>query len=55
MRDQPADYQRTETPFPTDGSDQDYLYSGKGDSLDREGVRTLPPAGADTPVSVRAN
>src|SRR3954454_9559370 len=49
-------YQRTETPFPTDGSDQDYLYSGKGDSLDRKAVRTLDgPLAADTPVTLRTN
>jgi immune inhibitor A len=53
--DLPA-YQRTETPFPTDGSDQDYLYSGKGDSLDRKAVRTLDaPLAADTPVTMRAD
>jgi immune inhibitor A len=49
-------YQRTEKPFPTDGSDQDYVYSGKGDSLDRKAVRTLSGSlSADTPISVRAN
>jgi immune inhibitor A len=49
-------YNRTETPFPTDGSDQDYLYSDKGDSLDNKAVRTLDaPLSADTPVSMRAN
>jgi len=49
-------YQRTETPFPTDGSDQDYLYSDKGNSLDNRAVRALAsPLAADTPVSMRAN
>jgi immune inhibitor A len=49
-------YQRTETPFGTDGADPDYLYSGKGDNLDRKAVRTLEaPLGADTPVTVRAD
>ena len=48
-------YSRTEKPFPVDGSDQDYLYSGKGDSLDRKAVRTLDgPLAADTPVTLRA-
>ena len=40
-------YQRTEKPFPTDGSDQDYLYSDKGDSLDnaRPCARSPSPLG----------
>jgi immune inhibitor A len=49
-------YQRTETPFPIDGADQDYLYSGKGDNLDQKAVRTLDsPLAADTPVTLRAD
>jgi len=49
-------YQRTEKPFAVDGSDQDYLYSGKGDSLDRKAVRTLSsPLAADTAVTMRAD
>jgi len=49
-------YQRTDKPFPTDGADQDYLYSGKGDNLDYTAVRTLDaPLTADTPVSLRAD
>jgi immune inhibitor A len=53
--DLPA-YQRTDKPFGTDGSDQDYLYSGLGDSLDHKAVRELPePLTKDTPLTMRAN
>jgi len=53
--DLPA-YQRTDKPFPTDGDDQDYLYSDLGDNLDHKAVRTLDaPLAADTPLTMRAN
>jgi immune inhibitor A len=49
-------YDRTTQVFPVDGSDADYLYSGKGDDLDNSAVHTLgTPLSAETPVSFRAD
>ena len=46
--DLPA-YQRTEKPFPTDGADQDYRYSGQGEILpvDSHPDRIITPDGKD--------
>lgn len=48
------DFSRTTTPFPVDGSDANYYYSGKGDDLDQSMSRPFSAAGA-TPISFRAN
>jgi immune inhibitor A len=49
-------YDRTTEVFGGDGSDPNYLYSGKGDDLDNSAVRTLAtPLGAAAPITFRAN
>ena len=48
------DFSRTTTPFPVDGSDSNYFYSGKGDNLDVSMSRSFAAAAA-TPISFRAD
>ncbi len=48
------DFSRTTTPFPLDGSDPNYFYSGKGDNLDNSMSRSFAATGA-TPISFRAD
>ena len=48
------DFSRTTIPFPVDGSDANYFYSGKGDNLDVSMSRSFAAAAA-TPISFRAD
>jgi immune inhibitor A len=48
------DFPRTTTPFPVDGTDPNYYYSGKGDNIDHSMEREFIAA-AETVISFRAN